>query len=59
MKKLRPRDKLCITSIDRLGRNYEEIQKPWRVLTREKKVDILIFECRFSIRAATKTSSAH
>ena len=37
MKKLRPGDQLCITSIDRLGRNYEEIQEQWRILTREKK----------------------
>ena len=44
MKKLRPGDQLCITSIDRLGRNYEEIQEQWRILTREKKVDILIFD---------------
>ena len=43
MKKLRPGDQLCITSIDRLGRNYEEIQEQWRFLTREKKVDILVF----------------
>ena len=44
MKKLRPGDQLCITSIDRLGRNYEEIQVQWRILTREKKVDILVFD---------------
>ena len=44
MKKLRPGDQLCITSIDRLGRNYEEIQEQWRILTREKKVDILVFD---------------
>ena len=44
MKKLRPCDQLCITSIDRLGRNYEEIQEQWRFLTREKKVDILVFD---------------
>ena len=44
MKKLHPGDQLCITSIDRLGRNYEEIQEQWRILTREKKVDILIFD---------------
>ena len=35
---------ICITSIDRLGRNYEEIQEQWRILTREKKVDILVFD---------------
>ena len=44
MKKLHPGDQLCITSIDRLGRNYEEIQEQWRILTREKKVDILVFD---------------
>ena len=44
MKKLRPGDQLCITSIDRLGRNYEEIQEQWHILTREKKVDILVFD---------------
>ena len=44
IKKLRPGDQLCITSIDRLGRNYEEIQEQWRILTREKKVDILVFD---------------
>ncbi|MBR6625054.1 MAG: recombinase family protein [Mailhella sp.] len=44
MKKLRSGDQLCITSIDRLGRNYEEIQEQWRILTREKKVDILVFD---------------
>ena len=32
IKKLRPGDQLCITSIDRLGRNYEEIQEQWRIL---------------------------
>ena len=44
IKKLRPGDQLCITSIDRLGRNYEEIQEQWRILTREKGVDILVFD---------------
>ena len=44
MKKLRPGDQLCITSIDRLGRNYEDIQEQWRILPREKGVDILVFD---------------
>ncbi len=44
LKKMPPGDQLCITSIDRLGRNYEEIQEQWRILTREKKVDILVFD---------------
>lgn len=42
LKKLQPGDLLCITSIDRLGRNYEEIQRQWRIVTREKKADILV-----------------
>ena len=44
LKKLRAGDLLCITSIDRLGRNYEEILEQWRVLTREKRVDILVLD---------------
>jgi hypothetical protein len=44
LKRLKPGDQLCITSIDRLGRNYEEIQSQWRILTREKKVDILVLD---------------
>lgn len=34
VRKLRPGDLLYILSIDRLGRNYEEIQNQWRVLTK-------------------------
>ncbi len=41
---LKPGDLLYILSIDRLGRNYEEIQQQWRVLTREKSVDICILD---------------
>lgn len=44
LKKLRAGDLLCITSIDRLGRNYEEILEQWRVLTKEKHVDILVLD---------------
>ena len=44
MKKLRPGDTLIIKSIDRLGRNYEEIQNQWRVITKEKKVDIVVID---------------
>ena len=44
LKRLRPGDQLCITSIDRLGRNYEEIQQQWRLLTRDMKVDILVLD---------------
>lgn len=44
VKKLRPGDLLYILSIDRLGRNYEEIQTQWRVLTKEIGVDICVLD---------------
>lgn len=44
LKQIEPGDQLCITSIDRLGRNYEEIQQQWRFLTREKQADILVLD---------------
>ena len=37
-------DLLYIQSIDRLGRNYEEIQNQWRALTKEKGVDIAVID---------------
>jgi len=43
-KKLRPGDLLYIKSIDRLGRNYEEIQNQWRILTKERGVDIAVID---------------
>jgi DNA invertase Pin-like site-specific DNA recombinase len=44
LRKLQPDDLLCITSIDRLGRDYEEIQQQWRLLTKEKQIDILVLD---------------
>ena len=44
VKKLRPGDLLYILSIDRLGRNYEDIQKEWRFLTKEVGIDICIID---------------
>ena len=44
MRKLKNGDVLYILSIDRLGRNYQEIQNEWRVLTKEKKVDICVID---------------
>ena len=35
---------LYIKSIDRLGRNYNEIQEQWRILTKEKAVDIVVLD---------------
>ena len=44
LKKLKPNDLLYIKSIDRLGRNYEEIQNQWRTLTKEKGIDIVVLD---------------
>ena len=44
VKKLKPGDLLLIQSIDRLGRNYQEVQNQWRILTKEKGVDICILD---------------
>lgn len=44
VKKLKFGDLLYILSIDRLGRNYEEILNQWRVLTKEKGVDICVLD---------------
>ena len=44
VKKLKPGDLLYIQSIDRLGRNYIEIQEQWRFLTKDKGVDIVVLD---------------
>lgn len=44
VKKLKEGDLLYILSIDRLGRNYIEIQEQWRILTHEKKIDVSIID---------------
>ena len=44
VRKLKKDDLLYIKSIDRLGRNYEEIQNQWRVLTKEKGIDIVVLD---------------
>ena len=44
VKKLKPGDLLYILSIDRLGRNYEEIQNQWRVLTKERGADVCVID---------------
>ena len=43
-RKLKKDDLLYIKSIDRLGRNYEEILQQWRILTKEKGVDIVVLD---------------
>ena len=44
LKRLRAGDVLYILSIDRLGRNYVEIQEQWRILTKEIGVDICVID---------------
>ena len=44
LRKLKCGDLLYIHSIDRLGRNYEEIQRQWRVLTKDIGVDICVLD---------------
>ncbi len=44
VKKLKPGDMLYILSIDRLGRNYEDIQKQWRILTKDIGIDICVID---------------
>ncbi|MEG0270610.1 MAG: recombinase family protein [Clostridia bacterium] len=43
-KKMQEGDVLVVKSIDRLGRNYEEIQNEWRYLVKEKRADIVIID---------------
>lgn len=44
MRKLRSGDVLVVKSIDRLGRNYNEILEQWRVITREKHVGVVVLD---------------
>ena len=44
LRKLKKGDLLYIKSIDRLGRNYIDIQEQWRILTKEKGIDIAVLD---------------
>jgi len=44
LKKLRKDDTLVVKSIDRLGRNYEEILEQWRTITKEKEAHIVVLD---------------
>lgn len=44
VRRMKKDDLLYIKSIDRLGRNYEEIIKQWRYLTKEKRIDIIVLD---------------
>ena len=42
LRKLGAEDVLYIMSIDRLGRNYSEILEQWKIITKDKKTDIVV-----------------
>lgn len=44
LRKIKPGDTLIIKSIDRLGRNYDEILEQWRVITKEKRAAIVVLD---------------
>ena len=44
VRRLREGDLLVVASIDRLGRNYKDIQQQWQILTRDRKVDIVVLD---------------
>ena len=44
MRRLKDGDTLVVKSIDRLGRNYEEILEQWRVITKEKRAAIVVLD---------------
>lgn len=44
IKRIKPGDILVIKSIDRLGRNYDEILEQWRVITKEKQANIVVLD---------------
>ena len=44
MRRIKPGDLLLVKSIDRLGRNYDEILEQWRILTKEKRANVLVLD---------------
>ncbi len=44
MKKLKKGDLMYVKAIDRLGRNYKEIQDQWRIITKEMDVDVVVID---------------
>ena len=44
MRRLKSDDLIYIKSIDRLGRNYEEILEQWKVITKEKRADLFVMD---------------
>jgi len=44
VRKLKPDDTVVISSIDRLGRNYEELLEQWRLITKDKQANIVVLD---------------
>lgn len=44
LRRLKGGDTLVVKSIDRLGRDYSEIQNQWRIITKEKKANIVVLD---------------
>lgn len=44
LRKVKSGDTLVVKSIDRLGRNYDEILEQWRIITKEKQVAIVVLD---------------
>ena len=44
LRKLKHNDTIVVKSIDRLGRNYQEILEQWRVITKDKRADIVVLD---------------
>lgn len=44
LRRIKPGDLIVIKSIDRLGRNYQEIIDQWRVITKHKGADVLVLD---------------
>ena len=44
IRRIKPDDLIYIKSIDRLGRNYSEIQEQWKLITKDKKADLYVLD---------------
>ena len=56
LERLQPGDVLVVTSIDRLGRNYDEILGQWRLLTKQRSIDIVVLDMPL---LDTRSTSGH
>lgn len=55
VRRLKPGDTVYVLSIDRLGRNYKDVQEQWRVLTKEKGADICVIDMPLLTPARRRT----